>query len=376
MAHIVCVAGARPNFMKISPILRAFALYPGLQTTLVHTGQHYDDKLSQIFFDELQIPLPDINLGVGSAPRTEQLETIRAAFQPVVNRNRPDLVLVVGDVNSTLACAQVAHSSGILVAHVEAGLRSFDMEMIEEHNRIETDKISDFLFVTEQAGIENLKREQIRGEVHFVGNVMIDCLSGNRDRAAASSILKRLELEGESFIATTFHRPSNVDQKQSLSLLLDTLEQVGRRTKIVFPLHPRTKHSLSNHGLLERLEAIHGIVICEPLGYLDFINLIAHAKAVITDSGGIQEETTYLKVPCITMRENTERPVTISVGSNVLVGSNFGAVMSALDEVESGRFKEGRIPDLWDGHAAERIAAILFRALSTRTPSEESAEAA
>lgn len=366
MPKIVNVVGARPNFMKIAPLMEAMRASGDLVTLLVHTGQHYDESLSDVFFDELGIPRPDINLGVGSASREEQIERIAAAFEPVVERERPDAVLVVGDVNSTIACARVARRHGAKVVHVEAGLRSFDPSMPEEHNRYETDQISDYLFVTEESGMRNLEAEGVPGKRYLVGNVMIDTLVRNLDKVRASDALERLGLAPRSYFVATFHRPSNVDARGDLERLLDTLEALCRRAPLVLPLHPRTRHSAARHGLTERLEGIEGLVLTEPLGYHDFIRLVSDAITVITDSGGIQEESTWLGVPCLTMRENTERPITVTMGTNTLLGTDCGALLEHVDQILEGTYKRGARPPLWDGRAAERIVAILREELASR----------
>ncbi|MCC7413848.1 MAG: UDP-N-acetylglucosamine 2-epimerase (non-hydrolyzing) [Gammaproteobacteria bacterium] len=356
---IINIVGARPNFMKIAPLIAEMRRHDDLGQVLVHTGQHYDDKLSDVFFEQLGIPRPDINLGVGSGPREQQIEKIAQAFEPVLVREQPTAVLVVGDVNSTIACARVARRHGVAVVHVEAGLRSFDPSMPEEHNRCETDGISDYLFVTEASGMDNLAREGVPGKRYLVGNVMIDTLVRNLDQARASTILSTLGIQPGRFMAATFHRPSNVDSEQALTRLVDTLAALCERAPLVLPLHPRTRHSAAGWGLLERLQRIDGLKLTDPLGYHDFICVVMNALAVVTDSGGIQEESTYLGVPCLTLRENTERPVTITVGTNTLLGSDRTALLAHVDEIVAGRYKRGAIPPLWDGHAAERIVAIL-----------------
>jgi UDP-N-acetylglucosamine 2-epimerase (non-hydrolysing) len=359
MTRILNIVGARPNFMKIAPLMRAMHAAAHIEPVLVHTGQHYDDNLSRVFFDELGIPHPDLNLGVGSGSREQQIEAIRTAFAPVVEAQRPDAVLVVGDVNSTIACASVARERGVPVVHVEAGLRSFDMSMPEEVNRIQTDRISDYLFVTEPSGMTNLEREGVPGKRYLIGNVMIDTLVANLERARASGASARLGLTPGGYMVATFHRPANVDSPESLQRLLAILRGVAARTALVLPLHPRTRDSLARHGLSAALHAIDGLTLCEPLGYLDFIGLVAHSQGVVTDSGGIQEESTFLQIPCLTMRTSTERPVTVDVGSNELIGEDVDRLLAAVDEVLAGTFKRGAIPELWDGHTAERIVRVL-----------------
>ena len=356
---ILNVVGARPNFMKIAPLIHRMAHYPDIRQVLVHTGQHYDDNLSAVFFTDLGISPPDINLGVGSGTRDEQILRISEAFEPVLLRVKPDVVLVVGDVNSTIACARVAKEKGIKVGHVEAGLRSFDLSMPEEHNRRETDEISDFLFVTENSGMENLQNEKVPGKSFFVGNVMIDSLAAHIRKAERSDILDRLKLSPGHYLVATFHRPSNVDGRENLEALIDAIAGICQRAPLLLPLHPRTRQALTDHGLVGRLESIDSFILCEPLGYLDFLKAVSHSIAVITYSGGIQEETTYLQIPCLTMRENTERPVTTTIGSNVLVGNDTEHLFRELDNILSGASSDCRIPDLWDGHAAHRIVDLL-----------------
>lgn len=364
MIKIISIVGARPNFMKIAPLMDAMKAHPAIEPLLVHTGQHYDDKLSDIFFTELGIPRPDLNLEIGSGPRLEQIEKISDAFEEVVARELPDAVLVVGDVNSTIACARVARRHSARVIHVEAGLRSFDQDMPEEHNRVETDRISDYLFVTEQSGMDNLEQEAVPGKRFLVGNVMIDTLARNLDKAMASDTAAALGLAHGQYLVSTFHRPSNVDSLAALTGVVETLEALTARAPLVLPLHPRTRHSATQHGLMERLTAMPGLHLTEPLGYLDFIGLIARARAVITDSGGIQEETTWLGVPCLTMRANTERPVTCDVGTNTLLGNDRQALLRAIDDVMAGRYKRGERPPMWDGEAARRIVDIIAAELA------------
>ena len=361
--RIFNVVGARPNFIKIAPLMRAMKLSEQLEPVLVHTGQHYDRNMSASFFEDLQIPRPDYDLGVGSGPRNEQITKIMARFEPLVVRERPNLVLVVGDVNSTVACARVAKSHGVAIAHVEAGLRSFDESMPEELNRIETDGLSDFLFVTEPSGMKNLENERVRGRAVLVGNVMIDSLCRYLPKARSMEACKDWGAEPDRYALCTFHRPSNVDTVAALENILKILEHTASRLPTLLPLHPRTEQSLRMHGLYDELAAQEQTTLLPPQGYLDFISLLSTASAVITDSGGIQEESTYLRIPCITMRDNTERPVTVDIGSNFLAGTSPELVTAAIDR-QLGRRRASSIPDLWDGHAAERIVAELERALS------------
>jgi len=366
MLKIINVAGARPNFMKIAPLMEAYKARPTITPLLVHTGQHYDQRMSDLFFRQLGIPQPDVNLGVGSASHAVQTAEIMRAFEPVVVAEKPDAVLVVGDVNSTIACGLVAVKLGVKLVHVEAGLRSFDRSMPEEINRLLTDAISDLLFCTEQSGVDNLRREGVADEkVFLVGNVMIDTLLRNRDKAEASSILADLHLAAGGYAVLTLHRPSNVDDPAVFGRLLDALEVVQRDMPVVFPVHPRTRNNLAATGspLGPRVKAMGNLRLIDPAGYLDFLKLMASARIVLTDSGGIQEETTILQVPCLTLRENTERPVTAEVGSNRVVGTDPETIIAAYRDVLAGRCRTPQTPPLWDGRAAERIAAILVERL-------------
>jgi UDP-N-acetylglucosamine 2-epimerase (non-hydrolysing) len=356
---VLLVAGARPNFMKIAPLLSALAAAEGFDPFLLHTGQHYDEEMSRVFFEELRIPRPDEDLGVGSASHAVQTAEIMRRFESVVLREKPDLVAVVGDVNSTVACALTATKLGVRVAHVEAGLRSFDRSMPEEINRVVTDAISDLLFVTEPSGVENLEREAAFGEVHLVGNVMIDTLLAHRERARERGGSERFGVSPGEYVLLTLHRPANVDDPRIFGGILDALEEIGERRTVLFPAHPRTRAALATTGLMSRVEAMNGIRILDPLGYLDFVGLLADSMAVLTDSGGIQEETTVLGVPCLTLRDNTERPITVDEGTNTLTGRDPGVILGAFENIERGRGKAGRRPELWDGKAARRIVEIL-----------------
>jgi UDP-N-acetylglucosamine 2-epimerase (non-hydrolysing) len=360
MLKIVNVCGARPNFMKIAPLMRAYRGHAGLQPLLVHTGQHYDRNMSDLFFKQLQIPEPDLNLEVGSGSHAVQTAEIMKRFEPVVLEHKPDWLVVVGDVNSTIACALVATKLGVRVAHVEAGLRSFDREMPEEINRLLTDAISDLLFVSEPSGVSNLRREGVANEkIHFVGNCMIDTLKANLQQANESAILKTLGLARGEYNVVTLHRPSNVDDPQTLGRIVDALEEIQRDLPIVFPMHPRTVSNLGRLGLRPRFDAMRQLKIVEPLGYLDFLCLTANAAVVVTDSGGIQEETTILGVWCLTVRENTERPATITDGTNELVGTDAARILAAYRQRRATRLAERRTPEKWDGRAAERIARVF-----------------
>jgi UDP-N-acetylglucosamine 2-epimerase (non-hydrolysing) len=361
--RLLCVVGARPNFMKIAPLMRVFrAATQDFEVRLVHTGQHYDEAMKDAFFRQLGIPEPDIDLGVGSGSHALQTAEIMRRFEPVIDDFDADAVLVVGDVNSTIACALVAAKKQVAVIHVEAGLRSRDRTMPEEINRVLTDQISDLLFTTEPDGAANLAAEGIAGErVHFVGNVMIDTLLANRERAVpAAEILAALQQEpgAGGFGVLTLHRPSNVDDPAVLSGLLAVLEQISRRLPLVFPMHPRTRARITEFGLDERLRAAR-IAVTEPLGYLQLLGLLSEARVVLTDSGGLQEETTALGVPCLTLRENTERPITETEGTNTIVGTDSERILACFDDIMVTGGKAGRVPALWDGRAAERIAAVL-----------------
>jgi len=363
MIRLMHVAGARPNFIKIASILNACAKTPGIESVLVHTGQHYSASMSGAFFDELSIPKPDVNLEVGSASHAQQTGEIMKRFEPVLLEHKPDAVLVVGDVNSTVACALVAVKLGIRAIHVEAGLRSFDRTMPEEINRVLTDSISDFLFVTESSGIDNLKREGIEeSRIFFVGNVMIDTLERHRVKADRSKILDELKLAGGKYGVVTLHRPANVDDHEAFRRIINALIEIQKDIAIVFPMHPRTFNSLKSSGLDEMLNTLPNILIVEPLGYFDFLKLMSHAKIVITDSGGIQEETTILGVPCITVRDNTERPVTVTEGTNRLVGTDTETIIAGYRESLNGS-RKGLRPKFWDGKASERIVRILLDSL-------------
>lgn len=354
---ILHVVGARPNFMKVAPVIEALQAIPFVEQMLVHTGQHYDANMSEIFFKQLGIPEPDINLEVGSGSHAQQTAQIMSLFEPVVLEQRPDWVCVYGDVNSTIAAALVCAKLLVPVAHVEAGLRSFDRTMPEEINRLLTDQIADLLFTPSPDGDENLVREGIAPEkIHCVGNVMIDTLIRLLPQAQTSTILQTLAIVPQSYVLATLHRPSNVDALDTLTPIMDTLSRVGAMKPVIFPVHPRTRQRLIERGL--KYDQIH---FTEPLGYLDFLWLQKNAALVITDSGGIQEETTYLQVPCLTVRENTERPITITIGTNQLVGHNMGVLYQLTEQILAGQYAKGAVPDLWDGFASQRIATILAR---------------
>lgn len=365
MLKVICICGARPNFMKIAPLMDAFKRSPNIEAKLVHTGQHYDERMSELFFRDLGIPEPDMNLEVGSASHAVQTAEIMKRFEPVVLEENPDWVIVVGDVNSTIACAMVASKLGVKVAHVEAGLRSFDRGMPEEINRVLTDSISDLLLVSEPSGVENLKKEGVADEkVHFVGNVMIDTLLKNREKAKSSKVLDELGVAPGKYAVITLHRPSNVDDVKNLSGIFDAFEQIAKDMSLIFPMHPRTRKNIENLGLKDRVEALTALKTPEPLGYLDFLKLTSEAALVLTDSGGIQEETTILRVPCLTLRENTERPVTITEGTNRLVNPTCDSILTAYREQMARAKGDSKTPQFWDGNAAKRICEV-FEKLSS-----------
>lgn len=355
---ITLVGGARPNFMKIAPIIRALEKFQqkggDINYRLVHTGQHYDDKLSKVFFEQLEIPTPHVNLGAGSGSQAEQTAKIMIEFERDLVSNPSDLVVVVGDVTSTLACTIVAKKLNTRVAHVEGGIRSFDMTMPEEINRLVTDSISDYFFTTSEVANFNLSKAGVDPQrIFFVGNTMIDTLNFNLSKLIRPTFWDQENLEKSNYFVMTLHRPSNVDDIDKFTHLVSTLNELAG-VKIIFPVHPRTKKNF------DRIKQnIHNIVAVEPLSYLEFIYLIKESKGVITDSGGIQEETTVLGVPCVTLRSNTERPETVTMGSNELIGEDINGLQEAFSKIKNGMWKEGKIPPLWDGIAAERIVQII-----------------
>lgn len=356
MAHkIICVGGARPNFMKLAPLVRALGQDPDFSVILVHTGQHYDDRMSGAFFRELAIPDPNYHLEAGSGSHAQQTAEIMRRFEPVVEQEQPSAVLVVGDVNSTLAASIVAKKMQVPVVHVEAGLRSGDRSMPEEINRLVTDSITDLFLVTEASGHANLLREGVpESAIRMVGNLMIDTLRANLERARhESSIRATLGIGDEPYGLVTLHRPANVDDPAALTSILEALDEIGRKHLLYFPVHPRTR---------QRLDALSAptsrLRLCEPLGYLDFLNLMSGAAVVLTDSGGIQEETTALGVPCLTLRDNTERPITIDEGTNILAGTSRDSILRAWADLQAHP-RQGRVPHLWDGQAALRCRAAL-----------------
>ncbi len=363
MKKVISVVGARPNFMKIAPIHRAFKNYSdSIQHLICHTGQHYDEKMSKIFFEDLELPKPDFYLGVGSGSHAEQTANVMIKFEEILLKEKPDMILVVGDVNSTIACSLTASKLHIKIVHVEAGLRSGDRDMPEEINRVLTDAISDLLFVTEKSGIENLKREGIsNGKVFFTGNVMIDSLVYFKPKIVNSKILEKFELTPKKYVLVTLHRPSNVDSKKQLVKLIDLLNSLAENRKVLFPIHPRTLKNITDFNLMHKKGK--NLILTEPIGYLDFLTLTSNAELIVTDSGGIQEESTYLGIQCITLRTSTERPITIEIGTNQLLGNDLEKAKIVAMEVLNGKVKEGQIPELWDGKAAERIVEIINKKL-------------
>jgi len=355
--EVVLIAGARPNFMKVAPLLRELESRPGLSCRLVHTGQHYDHAMSDGFFRDLGIRQPDENLGVGSGSHGAQTAEILRRIEELLMERRPAVVLVVGDVNSTVAAALAAVKLQVPVAHVEAGLRSFDRAMPEEINRLMTDAVSRWLFTTEPSGDENLLREGVDPAwIHRVGNVMIDTLLAFRERAREQPTLEKLGASPQGYAVLTLHRPSNVDDPKRLRALFSALEEIHRELPVIFPAHPRTAAAMK-----EKLGGSPGLRVVAPLGYLDFLRLLSDARVALTDSGGIQEETTVLGVPCLTLRSNTERPVTVTQGTNTLVGTDPSTIQAEFRKVMAGQGKQGRVPELWDGGAAARIADVLVR---------------
>jgi UDP-N-acetylglucosamine 2-epimerase (non-hydrolysing) len=366
MLKVINVVGARPNFMKVAPVVEEMKRRTQeFAPLLVHTGQHYDREMSEAFFRDLALPEPDVYLGVGSGTHARQTASVMMSFEPIVERERPDWVLVVGDVNSTLACALVAVKLGVRVAHVEAGLRSRDRTMPEEINRILTDQIADLLLTPSSDADRNLLAEGIpRERVRFVGNVMIDSLFSSLKRAESSNVRRELGLGDSDYAVLTLHRPSNVDERETFLRILRALEEITERTPVIFPAHPRTRARINEFGLEERIRRNPALSLVDPLGYLDFLRLYSGARLVLTDSGGIQEETTALGIPCLTLRENTERPVTVELGTNHVVGTDteriVSAAIEALDAHARGSQEEKRLPPLWDGHTAPRILDALL----------------
>ena len=359
MTNNICIiGGARPNFMKIAPLIKELESQK-IVFKLIHTGQHYDYNMSKIFFDNLGISEPDFFLNVGSASHAVQTAKIMIEFEKVIVEEKPRLIIVVGDVNSTIACALVAKKLQIEVAHVEAGLRSFDEKMPEEINRKLTDQLADYLFVTEESGLINLNNEGVDpNKVFFVGNIMIDNLVRNLEEAQGSDYYKELDLSKDSYGLVTIHRPSNVDTKIDLERVIEVLNHIQSKIKIVFPIHPRTQKNLKKFNLEQELNKPN-IILTEPLGYLEFLNLMMNAKFILTDSGGIQEEASYLKIPILTLRQNTERPITVEKGTNTLIGNDFNKLKTNVDKILSNSYKKGQDIEMWDGKTAQRIVEII-----------------
>ena len=364
MKTVLHIVGARPNFMKVAPIHRALRERGKLRQVLVHTGQHYDVNMSDVFFTDLGLPAPDVHLGVGSGSHADQTGKVMMELEKLFERDRPDLVSVVGDVNSTLAAALVAAKMLIPLAHVEAGLRSFDRTMPEEINRIVTDRLADFLLTPSRDGDENLLKEGVdKARIFFVGNVMIDSLLQAKASAEKLPTLTKLELTPGAYAVCTLHRASNVDDRAILQGLLHVLGTVSESVPVVFPVHPRTRKMLADLGLNDTLARYRSLKLVDPLGYLDFLCLTSQAKLILTDSGGLQEESTALGVPCLTLRENTERPITVEIGTNLVVGMDPAVILREANKILQGHGKKGRIPELWDGHAADRIAELYEQVL-------------
>lgn len=367
---IACVVGARPNFVKIEPILRGLrAADPDLRPVLVHTGQHYDRAMSDQFFADLELPHPDVHLEVGSGKQGEQTAKILTKFEDFLlsSTPQPSAVLVVGDVNSTVACALAAVKLNVPVIHVEAGLRSFDRRMPEEINRIVTDAISDLMLVTEPDGVDNLLREgRPEADIRLVGNVMIDVLLSRRPQAQKLNTLQTWNLTAGEFIVWTMHRPSNVDEPAQLTKWASAIGRIAAKSPIVFPVHPRTKARLEAAGLWSSLAAVPRLTLCEPLGYLEFLCLTSQCRAVVTDSGGLQEESAALNVPCLTLRDTTERPITVSEGTSTLIGGDTLLLERSIDDVLAGRYKQGRMSELWDGRAGVRVGQEVIQFLKSK----------
>ena len=361
MKKIISLVGARPNFIKIAPLQKIFKNYSNLiDHKICHTGQHFDKNMSEIFFHELGLPKPDYYLGIGGGSQSEQTSRIMIEFEKVLNKENPDMVIVPGDVNSTLAGSLVASKMGIKVAHIESGLRSFDRTMPEEINRIVTDVLADYLFVSEKSGLVNLKKEGIdKNKIHYVGNIMIDSLMQYLPKIEDSKIFDKLKLSSFGYILVTFHRPANVDFQDNLKSIVKLLNRLSEEKTVIFPIHPRTQANLQKFDLLKLFS--HNVKLIDPVGYIDFLALTKSSELVITDSGGIQEETTFLGIQCVTVRDNTERPVTVESGTNQLIGTNLAKVEEAALKVLKGEIKSGKIPELWDGKTAVRIADIVMR---------------
>lgn len=357
---LINIVGARPNFMKIAPLMRELENNKNIDTILLHTGQHYDEKMSNLFFVELGIPKPNINLEVGSDTQARQVARIMEKFDDVTDNLKPDAILVAGDVNSTMACSLVAAKKGIKIIHLEAGLRSFDRTMPEEINRLVTDVLADMLLAPSDDAVENLKKEGVEdSKIHIVGNIMIDTLFHFMPKIEKSKIDNQYNLEKKNYGLITLHRPSNVDISDILEKIVIALIEISQKIKLIFPIHPRTLKNLKNFDLFKLIEKNKNIILTEPLGYLDFQKLMVNSKFVITDSGGVQEETTALQIPCITLRENTERPITVSEGTNIIIGRNTEQLFMLANNAIDNNWKESKIPFLWDGNTAKRVVDII-----------------
>jgi len=378
MRVIHLIVGARPNFMKMAPLYKELSLYQNrYEPLIIHTGQHYDEKMSQLFFNDLAMPKPSAYLNVGSGTQGKQTARIIERYEDLILAgDKPDLIIVAGDVNSTIACALVAKKLQIPVAHLEAGLRSYDEKMPEEINRVLTDRISDILLTPSLDANENLIKEGINPEkIHFVGNIMIDSLIGHEKKAELSDIFDKLTMsQDESYALVTLHRPSNVDDYNGLKMLLTSLVEIGKHIKIIFPMHPRTKKNIQDFGLSNYVNSSKNLIIIEPLGYFDFLKLEKNTKLILTDSGGVQEESTYFRVPCLTLRENTERPITITEGTNQLVDLNVTSIVTKSLEIIEGKVKIGKIPEYWDGKTAERVVKVLDKWFEERDKATDSTE--
>ena len=378
MILIHLIVGARPNFMKMAPLYRELSLYSNrYEPRIIHTGQHYDEQMSKLFFNDLAMPEPSAYLNVGSGTQGKQTARIIERYEDLIlSGDKPDLVIVAGDVNSTIACALVAKKLYIPVAHLEAGLRSYDDRMPEEINRVLTDRISDILLTPSLDANKNLEKEGINPEkIYFVGNIMIDSLVAHKDKAENSNIFHQLNMvPNEKYALVTLHRPSNVDEYEGLKMLLTSLEIIERKIKIIFPMHPRTRKNIYELGLSSILNTSSNLIITEPLGYLDFLKLEMNAKFILTDSGGIQEESTYFGVPCLTLRENTERPITITEGTNHLVDLNVESIVNSARAIIEENVKQGKIPKYWDGKTAKRIVKVLDEWFETREEATENNE--
>ncbi|MBU8896272.1 UDP-N-acetylglucosamine 2-epimerase (non-hydrolyzing) [Corallococcus sp. M34] len=374
MRKVIHIVGARPNFMKVAPIYKAIRARGVLHQRLVHTGQHYDVKMSDVFFSDLGLPAPEVHLGIGSGSHAEQTARMMVEMEKVFLQEKPDLVSVVGDVNSTLAAALVTSKLAIPLAHVEAGLRSRERYQPEEVNRVVTDRLSELLLTPSRDADANLLEEGVpSSRIHFVGNVMIDSLLSNQEKAEQLSTLRDLGLSARQYAVATLHRPVNVDDPKLLVGLIGSLRDVARRLPLVFPVHPRTRKMLTEQGWLAELERAPGMKLVEPMGYLEFLALTSQARVILTDSGGLQEEATALGVPCLTLREQTERPVTVEVGTNEVVGTDAARILAAVDRILAGQGKQGRVPELWDGRTGERIADLYARSVGAQGQARASA---